>query len=96
MAKRTCRALAFCITVILAVTFAELTGTSATQEKHSKTHAAKRSTKKRVKSTKKAVRRRQTVSYVCPMHPDIRSKSRGTCPKCLMDLVAEKRAAKKE
>jgi hypothetical protein len=28
------------------------------------------------------------------MHPDIRERSRGTCPKCLMDLVAEPRGAK--
>lgn len=93
MAKNVGRALACCITVIFALTFAELPETSATQDKHqhSKTDAAKRSAKKRVKSKRKSVRRRQTVSYVCPMHPDIRSNSRGTCPKCLMDLVAEKR-----
>jgi len=29
------------------------------------------------------------------MHLDIRSNSRGTCPKCLMDLVAEGRDAKR-
>ena len=33
---------------------------------------------------------RRAISYVCPMHPDIRAKSSGTCPKCLMDLVAER------
>jgi hypothetical protein len=38
--------------------------------------------------------RRPAVAYVCPMHPDIRERSRGTCPKCLMDLVAEPRGAK--
>jgi heavy metal translocating P-type ATPase len=27
--------------------------------------------------------------YSCPMHPEIRSDSPGTCPKCGMDLVAE-------
>lgn len=25
--------------------------------------------------------------YVCPMHEDITSKKRGTCPKCKMKLV---------
>ena len=25
--------------------------------------------------------------YVCPMHEDVTSKSRGTCPKCKMKLV---------
>lgn len=33
---------------------------------------------------------KQKVSYVCPMHPDIRSKTRGECPKCGMDLVRQK------
>jgi hypothetical protein len=28
------------------------------------------------------------------MHPDIREESQGTCPKCLMDLVAEPRGEK--
>ena len=100
MAKRICRAVAVCITVILALTFAELPGTSATQEKHQHSknpHAVNRrnrAAKQRVKAQRKPVRRRQTVSYVCPMHLDIRSNSRGTCPKCLMDLVAERRNAK--
>lgn len=31
--------------------------------------------------------KKRTVNYVCPMHPDMRSKSRGECPKCGMDLV---------
>ena len=96
MAKKICRAVASCITVILALTFGELPGTSAIQEKHQRTknrHAVSRrnrATKQRVKAQRKPVRRRQMVSYVCPMHLDIRSNSRGTCPKCLMDLVAEK------
>lgn len=25
--------------------------------------------------------------YVCPMHADVTSKKRGTCPKCKMKLV---------
>jgi Heavy metal binding domain len=32
------------------------------------------------------------VGYVCPMHPDMRSKSRGECPKCGMELVGERRS----
>ena len=38
--------------------------------------------------------RRREISYVCPMHSDIRSKSPSDCPKCLMKLVAEKPHAK--
>lgn len=98
MVKRICRAVASCITVFLALTFAELPETAATQKhQHSKTHAVSRrnrAARQRVKAQRKPVRRRQTVSYVCPMHADIRSKSRGTCPKCLMELVAERRDAK--
>ncbi len=29
----------------------------------------------------------QTVGYTCPMHPEVRSPSPGTCPKCGMRLV---------
>lgn len=36
--------------------------------------------------------KKQTASYVCPMHPDMRSKSRGECPKCGMELVGERRS----
>jgi hypothetical protein len=35
------------------------------------------------------------VQYVCPMHPDIRSRSHGTCPKCLMELVEKRRVKSK-
>ena len=36
--------------------------------------------------------RKQAVNYVCPMHPDMRSKSRGECAKCGMELVSERRS----
>jgi hypothetical protein len=29
----------------------------------------------------------QTVTYVCPMHPDVRTNGPGTCPRCGMALV---------
>ena len=29
-------------------------------------------------------------SYVCPMHPEVRSTKRGKCPKCKMDLRLER------
>ena len=31
-----------------------------------------------------------TVTYVCPMHPDVSSSAPGTCPKCNMKLVPKK------
>jgi heavy metal-binding protein len=97
MVKKICRAAASCIAVILALTFAELPGTSAIQEKHQRSknrHAVSprnRAARQRMKTQRKPVRKRETVSYVCPMHLDIHSNSRFKCPKCLMDLVAEKR-----
>lgn len=61
----------------------------------SQQHAAKQ-TRKRARYARQRARanrrdRRRSVAYVCPMHPDIRERSRGTCPKCSMDLVAEPR-----
>ena len=32
----------------------------------------------------------QVKSYVCPMHPEVRSTKRGKCPKCKMDLRLER------
>jgi hypothetical protein len=80
--------LAACV-VVLALVFIEPGPASAAHE-GSHHHNHQRTTKRarhKVKAKRKA--RRRAVSYVCPMHPDIREKSRGACPKCLMDLVAE-------
>jgi len=30
------------------------------------------------------------VTYVCPMHPEVKSSTPGTCPKCNMKLVPQK------
>ena len=30
------------------------------------------------------------VVYTCPMHPEVKSKKKGTCPKCKMDLRPER------
>jgi len=32
---------------------------------------------------------KQVKSYVCPMHPEVKSTKRGKCPKCKMDLRLE-------
>ena len=95
MAKKIYRALVSCIAVVLGLTFVESPGASAIHNQHryavSRRHRAAR---QRLKAQRKAGWRRDAISYVCPMHPDIRSNSRGKCPKCLMDLVAEKPEAK--
>lgn len=36
------------------------------------------------------------VEYVCPMHDDVTSKERGTCPKCKMELVKRRPAKRPE
>ena len=36
----------------------------------------------------------QSVSYTCPMHPEVHSPKPGKCPKCGMNLVKEKTKAK--
>jgi len=33
---------------------------------------------------------KQVRSYVCPLHPDVKSTKRGKCPKCKMDLRLER------
>jgi hypothetical protein len=86
-------ALASCV-VAFTLIFAEPATTSADHDAHhQKNHKqATRHASHRAKAKRKA--RRRAVIYVCPMHPDIREKSAGTCPKCLMDLVVEPRSAK--
>jgi heavy metal-binding protein len=32
----------------------------------------------------------QSPVYVCPMHPEVQSSTKGRCPKCEMELVADK------
>ncbi|HWS53248.1 MAG TPA: heavy metal-binding domain-containing protein [Pyrinomonadaceae bacterium] len=63
---------------------------------HQCQHKAARRTTQRSRAARQRARRdkRRAVAYVCPMHPDIRERARGTCPKCLMDLVAEPRGTK--
>ena len=85
MVKKVCGAIAFGDTVMLVLTLNELPSAAAIHDRGKR--------QQRVKTRNKENRRR-LVHYVCPMHPDIRSKSHGTCPKCSMDLVAEKRGAK--
>jgi hypothetical protein len=84
MAKKTYTVIASCIVLILTLAFVELPSASATehdgQQGHHRAHSRHRAARK------KAVRRR-AAGYTCPMHPDIRSNSPGTCPKCLMELV---------
>ena len=93
MATKICEAVAFGVTVMLVLTFGELPSAAAIHEQDQRSDH-RRAAQHRVKKRKKENRGRPSVHYVCPMHPDVRSKSHGVCPKCAMDLVAEKRGAK--
>lgn len=89
---------------LAAMAFAEPVG-AATHEGHhhhsqqpDAKRARRRTVRKRVRAARhRAKARRKTgqaaAVYSCPMHPDIREKASGTCPKCLMDLVREGGAA---
>ena len=101
MTRKIFGAVASCIAIVLALIVGELPRATAIQDQHQRSkhrHAISRrnrAARQRVKSQQKRARLRKAISYVCPMHLDIRSNSRGTCPKCLMDLVAEGRDAQK-
>ena len=78
-------AIASFIAVIATLVFAGPASTVA-QQKHQ--HTASHHVRRRAAKARKRVRQ-HAVNYVCPMHPDMRSKSRGECPKCGMELVTE-------
>jgi hypothetical protein len=98
MAKKLYAVLASCVAIIFALAFAEPPNASAIHDQHQReahrrtVSRRNRAARQRVKARRKANRHRS--SYVCPMHRDIRSNSQGTCPKCLMDLVADRRDTK--
>jgi polyferredoxin len=89
MKRKALRALACCIAVVLGLTFGQVLKASAIHDPHQRPEDYRAA-----KVRKKKNRKRRAISYVCPMHSDIRSNSHGKCPKCLMDLVAGKPEAK--
>jgi heavy metal-binding protein len=50
----------------------------------------RRATHRRTAKRRKRARA-QMVTYTCPMHHDVHLQSPGDCPKCGMELEAEKR-----
>lgn len=86
MMKKIYIAFASLVAVIAALVFAGPASTVAHQ-KHQ--HTASEHVRRRAAKARKRVRQ-HAVKYVCPMHPDMHSKSRGECPKCGMELVIEK------
>ena len=54
------------------------------------THAFEKARARGQDSQEKKTSTKQVKSYVCPMHPEVRSTKRGKCPKCKMDLRLER------
>ena len=53
-------------------------------------HAFEKARGREQDSQQKKTSTKQVKSYVCPMHPEVRSTKRGKCPKCKMDLRLER------
>ena len=53
-------------------------------------HAFERAKGREQNSQQQKTSTKQVKSYVCPMHPEVRSTKRGKCPKCKMDLRLER------
>jgi hypothetical protein len=83
MAKKISTVIASGMAVILTLAFVEPPDASAIEDGQHEHH---RALSRRHRSVRKKIVRRRAVNYVCPMHPDMRSNSPGTCPKCLMEL----------
>ena len=84
MAKKIYTVIASCVALVLTLAVVEPPRVSASEDRHQGSHRALGRRHRVIR--KKAVRRRAS-GYVCPMHPDMRSNSPGTCPKCLMEMV---------
>lgn len=78
-------------TSLVAVVSALAFATPASQAAHQ--HTSTSHVRRRAAKVRKRVKQ-QAVRYVCPMHPDMRSHSKGECPKCGMQLVAERQGTK--
>ena len=66
-------------------------GVAAAHAGHSRRHVS--TSRHAHRRTRQSARPRE-VSYVCPMHADMRSATPGACPKCRMTLIAERRGMK--
>ena len=76
------------IAVIATLLFTGSVSKATTDGSH---HSSSDHVRRRGVKVRKRVRK-QAANYVCPMHPDMRSKSHGECPKCGMELVSERRS----
>lgn len=78
-------------TLSLALVLAFLMSSSAAASTpHAPKGRLKRTAAKRRPAKRRQSARPTEVTYTCPMHHDVHMKSPGECPKCGMDLEAEK------
>ena len=95
MSKKIYATFASLCAVISALAFATPASKAAHDGRHGQSHQHTTTSHVRRRATKMRKRvRQQAVRYVCPMHSDMRSQSRGDCPKCGMQLVVERHGAK--
>ena len=71
----------------LGLIFGALGLAPAQAQKHGPHHGAKKSPAKPSRQSKRS-QAKAAVHYSCPMHPTVRGKAGGECPKCGMDLRA--------
>lgn len=90
MAKKIYITFASVVAVISALAFGGLVHTAARTgppQQRNQRSSAEHVRRRAVKARKRV--RRRPVSYVCPMHHDMQSKSRGECAKCGMELIVD-------
>jgi Heavy metal binding domain len=99
--KRICSALAAsALTFTLGISDAQAApavhdGDGHAHAPHGRTGQARASrTRRRASKARRGSARRASIIYACPMHPDMRSRTPGECPKCGMTMVAVGRKAK--
>ena len=68
-----------------------ISSAAAAPSRHATKGRVKRAAAKRRPAKRRQRARPAEVTYTCPMHHDVHEKSPGECPKCGMDLEAEKR-----
>lgn len=59
---------------------------SAQAQNHAPHHANEKPSTNNVRQTRQRAKTKNVAQYSCPMHPSVKSKSKGRCPKCGMDL----------
>jgi len=81
----------YILSLALVLAFLMSSAAAAASSPHATKSKVKRTATKRRPAKRRRNARTTEVTYTCPMHHDVHAKSPGECPKCGMDLEAEKR-----